>query len=950
MDRATVFTKTAKGITQVNQRSASLPKDLMKVLKLIDGKSNFGQLMDRADIEKAPLEIALTKLTRDGFARVFETRKDEFDFGGEEDDFDFTSLKKGGGSGTHPGTTQRVMPSASNDVGELARQQERADVDRKAREATERRIREEAHEAARLKAKTEAEARAKLEAEARAKQQAEERAMEQARRAREAAERAKVELEAKMREEEARRRAFAEQQARLTAEQKAREEVEGRRLAELRAKAEAEAQALAEARARAEAEAQALARARAEAEAAARRKAEEASNAEIELKARLKDEIEARIRTEMEELLRNEIGEKARAEMHAQIMAEAKLAARAELEERLREERGVLAAAEQVARVRADADARERADHEAKLRAEAEARAAAESEARMRAEADARHAREEAQASAREQAETARRLDEERRGKMEAEARVLAESQERERRERELSAEMHQRDKREKALSAAVAAERRAKETIAEDVRVQVQAELEADLGKRAEIEGKAQAKAYMEARAKAEEAEEQRLRDEQARKAREIAEILRTKSEAEPDAAAAQKPLRRRVRSGPGIVKAAFYGVAALFILVVGLLHVVPLRPYAAKIERSMSAWLHDDVAIGSATFRLWPTPHLNVENIAVGKLLDAKAVHGRIYMDLTTLFGQQPAINALEFDDVSIASSAVKRIPLWAQEQGKDAAGGIDSIVLRNVKLDVKPGVEPLSAVRLAFSRKGRLLDANISSTGGWTARLKPGQGGTDVELTARNATLPVGVPLTVTEATLKGKLADGTFLAPDFEATAFGGKLAGAIKVTWGDRVRFESDFTMHRVNAQELLPPFTRDIAVTGHLDGDFKVVAESATPETLFEAPRVHGKFRLTDGTISNVDLVAVMQATDTAQRAGVTRFVELSGEYGAADRHSNFRQVNLQGGVLRGSGTGAGAGARYLPSSATSFWIQGKNLSGLSALSVLSENDCMSSS
>ena len=32
------------------------------------------------------------------------------------------------------------------------------------------------------------------------------------------------------------------------------------------------------------------------------------------------------------------------------------------------------------------------------------------------------------------------------------------------------------------------------------------------------------------------------------------------------------------------------------------------------------------------------------------------------------------------------------------------------------------------------------------------------------------------------------------------------------------------------------------------------------------------------------------------------------------------------------------------------PSSATTFWIQGKNLSALSALSVLIENDCMSSS
>jgi hypothetical protein len=162
---------------------------------------------------------------------------------------------------------------------------------------------------------------------------------------------------------------------------------------------------------------------------------------------------------------------------------------------------------------------------------------------------------------------------------------------------------------------------------------------------------------------------------------------------------------------------------------------------------------------------------------------------------------------------------------------------------------------------------------------------------------------------LPLAVTDASLKGKLADGSFVAPDFEATAFGGKVAGAIKVTWGDQVRFESDFTMTRVNAQDLLPAFTRDIAVTGHLDGDFKVVAESATPETLFAAPRVRGKFRLTEGSISNVDLVAVMQATDAAQRMGVTRFAELSGEYGASERHSNFRQVNLQGGVLRGSGT-----------------------------------------
>src|SRR5438477_5337861 len=79
MDRATVFTKTAKGITQVNQRSASLSKDLMKVLKLIDGKSNFGQLLEKADVDKNALEKALMTLAKDGFARVFETRREEVD-------------------------------------------------------------------------------------------------------------------------------------------------------------------------------------------------------------------------------------------------------------------------------------------------------------------------------------------------------------------------------------------------------------------------------------------------------------------------------------------------------------------------------------------------------------------------------------------------------------------------------------------------------------------------------------------------------------------------------------------------------------------------------------------------------------------------------------------------------------------------------------------------------
>src|SRR6185436_1508346 len=175
MDRGTVFTKTAKGITQVNQKSASLSKDLMKVLKVIDGKSNLAQIMEKVEMDKGPTEIAINKLLKDGFARILETRKEEADPFAAEDDFDFTAPGK-----IMPGSTQRVVAAAANDIGELVRQQKAVDDQKKANV--------EAHEAARAKARMEAEARVRAEAEAKAKGEAEQRAMEQAKRAKEASE------------------------------------------------------------------------------------------------------------------------------------------------------------------------------------------------------------------------------------------------------------------------------------------------------------------------------------------------------------------------------------------------------------------------------------------------------------------------------------------------------------------------------------------------------------------------------------------------------------------------------------------------------------------------------------------------------------------------------------------------------------------------------------------
>ena len=938
MDKATVYTKTAKGITQVNQKSASLSRDLMKVLKLIDGKSNFGQIQEKADLDPASLTKALNALTKDGFARVFQTRKEEADPFAAEDDFDFTA------PGKMPASTQRVVPGAANDISELVRQQEKSEAAKKAAS--------QAQVAAMAKAKSEAEAKARAEAEARARAEAEAKAMEQAQRAKEAAERAKAEVEAKLKEEAARKAAMAAQQAKLSSEQKAKEEEEQRKLAEARVRAEKEAKALAEARARAEAEAAAMAQARAAADVAARKQAAEASQAEAAMKARMKEEIELRIRSEMEDLLRNEMEEKTREEMRAQILEEAKLAAKAELEDRMREERETIQKAELEARTKAEGEQRARADNEAKLRAEAEARAAAAMAAAQKAEDEAKRikaqaeaetrrlreaeakaregaaakvreaeakAREESAAQIREQQERAARLEAEkrvaaeaveteRRAKYEAEARAKIEAEESEKRHRELEEAVESERRAKQEAEARARIEARARETVAEETRAKVQAEIEGDMTKRAEIEGKAQAKAYMVAKEQAERDEDERMRAEQARKAREIADILRTK--VEPDEIAPESTpggARRSRRRRKGVAKTIFFSLIAGVILAVGLLHVIPLRNVSMKIEQSLSAWLHDDVSIASLTFRLVPTPHLRVENVAVGKLLDAKAASGRIYLDLATLFSERVSINSIELDNVTLSNEAVHRILKWGDTQGKSSVGSIDSIRLRGVKLEMKPDIGIFDA-NLQFGRNGEMKSARLSG-GAWNASFKPAEGGAmDVEFNARHWVPPIGFRADISDAQLKGQISGSQLVVPEFEASALEGKVNGTLKVDWSSGVKMESDLSLAKIDVSQLVGAFTKDISVTGKLEGNFSVASEGPSVEAMFQAPRASGRFKIADGSVSNVDLVAVMQSGAAGTRAGVTKFIELTGEYAGLEHRASYKQVALQSGVLRGNG------------------------------------------
>ena len=358
MDRATVFTKTSKGVLETTGKGKQLSRKLGRVLQLVDGRSRVAELFDRSDFaSESKFEDALGQLARGGFIRVLSS--------GLETLFP-----------DHPDLPAAIVVS---DAETRAFFEAQAAAEARAGRDEQAKTRAEEEERANLEAELEAEALAK---EAKGHAQAEAIAEAEAL-AREAAEKARARAEAQARlEAEAQVRASeAAAEAKAKAEARARLEAEAR-VREALAKAEAEARSReqAEAKARAEAEARARAEAEARAKEAAEARAREAEARAKEAEAKAKAEAEAR----------------ARAAEEARVKAEAEARARKRLEARAREAEA-RAREEQAARAR---EAKAKAEEEARAKAEAEAWAKAEAEARARKEAEAREQAEEAQARA----------------------------------------------------------------------------------------------------------------------------------------------------------------------------------------------------------------------------------------------------------------------------------------------------------------------------------------------------------------------------------------------------------------------------------------------------------------------------------------------------------------------------------------------------------------------
>ncbi|MBL8520119.1 MAG: hypothetical protein JNK75_05540 [Betaproteobacteria bacterium] len=1031
MDVKTVFTKTAKGVMQVNKKTQSLTREQTKILGSVDGKSNLTVIADKSGYAVPVVEKTLLQLQKDGFIKKFEVKVEEplSDFGDSGDDFDFTAPGKISPmepvfkpsayrrptaadqverATTPPPdfTATQAMRAQQLEIAQLAEQKKKAEE----LEAALAAAREKAQAEARARAEREAQIRARLEVEAKAKRDAEQRALEEARRAQEAAEKARKDLEAKLAEEKKQRETLSDTKNRLTREQLEKETAHQQALAAARAKAEAEAQALATARAKAEAEAKALAEQRVQAEAAAKKQQEESDLAQKELRAQLKAEIEAKLRAEMEATMKDaDIEESAREEVAAAIAEEAREEARRMLDEQLKAEREALAKAgeeskriaeeeakrmlaEQEKRIRAEmeeqmakiAEEKSRVEREARLmaeqQAEAAAKAAAEMLAKLKAEEEARkkseaemqeRLRAEEEARRKAEAESAARREAEAAARARLEARAKEEAEERARVEAEMAAklqaekeatirakaqalvEQEMREKAERENRARIEAEQMARAEAEEKAQREVRAREEAMRSAQEAAAGREKAEREAQARVDAErrvaeermererrEAEdrlaseraarekaEERFRAEEEAEARqraaEVARLRELEDNRQRDLAMGVDPdeKKKAYKYGPKKKKASPLGIAVgvlvlLVAVALGAVHFWPLGAQNAKLSKALSAWMHDDVTTDGMHIRLFPKPHITLNQIAVGKSFDVKGSGVKLYMDVMSVFGERYSIKELEIGEITIGPDALNRMGKWADPAERGKGVEIEKLTLRNVKVETKDiAIEPFDT-ELTFDKAGKVVKAAARVRNGkWSVDFSPSKGTAEapaqegewtVDFSAAGINLPIGAPIPINRATAKGTMAGGTLNFPQVEVKALEGSATGSLKIDFKGGYVVSSEFNVERIKLDQLTEIFTRDVSLTGRMDGQFTLAASAPTLAELLDKPVINGNYTVKEGWIGNVDVVQAMRTPGSV--GGQTKFIDLAGSVRISDGVVRYEKLKLSGGVLAAGG------------------------------------------
>src|SRR5262249_17685032 len=344
--------------------------------------------------------------------------------------------------------------------------------------------------------------------------------------------------------------------------------------------------------------------------------------------------------------------------------------------------------------------------------------------------------------------------------------------------------------------------------------------------------------------------------------------------------------------------------GALALIALVVSLLHIVPLS--VGGTEKLLTEQLQEPVSIGALRFAAFPSPHLTVQRIFIGKGQDAMIEAATVPASPLALFRDRKHFDEVRLSGVTIDQDVVPRMAGWTKSKSGERSLQIDRlemsglrVALRDVKLRSLGATITLGkdgAFKKMVLREPPLrVDFPPAGDQGWQADLK-GKGWRP----------PLGLGMEFSDLSGSARITSGQAVVSGFDGTLYNGSVKGEATIKWGSNINAEGRFNVKGSDLGQLLPAMASAFSASGALDTNATFASEGQTPGELLAAPRVNATFTLRKGTINNVDVMRALQAP--GRTSGKTQFDEITGEAQVEGNRIAYRNLRLNSAPMQASG------------------------------------------
>ncbi len=414
-------------------------------------------------------------------------------------------------------------------------------------------------------------------------------------------------------------------------------------------------------------------------------------------------------------------------------------------------------------------------------------------------------------------------------------------------------------------------------------------AQLEQDLRRMADE----QAKAWMDA--------EQRARELAA--AQNIAKTEQAKNAETREKAMHTPRVPRRPLSLIKISSALFL---FLLVLVFILPYIWPMHGYVNRLEKKLSAQIHQPVRIADMKAAFIPWPRLKLLNVSVGNAEELKAPNVVLNFSISALINEVKPLSSVEIDDLEFRADSLGETLPWLAAIGADRQYPVQRIEVQNAHLSNSDLNLPSMSGNASFDGQGNLLKAMLSSKdNNLDILLQPLEANNQIVFNLKNGGLPPFPGIRFDELNLKGNLGNNQIIFSEMDGRLYGGEFSGKAKVNWQNGWQVLGHTTVDKMALGEAFP----DLGIDGEMQGDAEFKMASASLQQLAHAVSLDGNFHIKKSTLNRLDILeAARQSNANHVTGGRTHLDDVSGILQAQNNSVSIRQLEFSSEVMNGSG------------------------------------------